>query len=151
MLCLWRPQRPRQRIRHHSKDSRNSSFRYVFRFFSYHSQIYTPKDLPPLLASKLRYFETGAQRQNSKVKYETHPSPNGEYVRHTISVHDAGAVESLMDQASGAVASQDKTTSPSFLKSALQNVGQSTFNFVLGGFAGATGAAFVYPIDLVKT
>ena len=94
-----------------------------------------------MLASKLRYFETGAQRQNSKVKYETQPSPNGEYVRHTISVHDAGAMESLMDHASGAVVSQDKTTSPSILKSALQNVGQSTFNFVLGGFAGATGAA----------
>ena len=39
----------------------------------------------------------------------------------------------------------------SSLMATLNKIGESTYNFVLGGVAGSVGATLVYPIDLVKT
>lgn len=112
--------------------------------------------MPPALASKLAQIEAGAARQGGKVHYERQPVSGSALTMHKISVLDAGSVPTsrsvgLPAPSAAAALDSDKSKTVSFLGTALKGIGQSTFNFVLGGIAGAVGAAFVYPIDLVKT
>lgn len=86
---------------------------------------------------------------NGAVHYEKKSVPSSGLTRHTISIKDQGAV---LPAASPLTSTPDRTKpSRSTLQTTLQNLGQSTYNFVLGGIAGSVGATLVYPIDLVKT
>ena len=96
----------------------------------------------------LGQIETESQRENAKLRYTKSDAPSGNLMRHSVSIEDAGVEPAPAVMSKSAPEPAKKASA---LHSTLQNTGQSIYNFVLGGLAGAVGAAFVYPIDLVKT
>lgn len=69
-----------------------------------------------------------------------------ELTLHKVSITDAGRTP----PSDSAVPSAPAPARSGFMAT-LNKLGESTYNFVLGGVAGSVGATLVYPIDLVKT
>ena len=97
-----------------------------------------------MLASKLRELDEAARRQTVHYGKE---DVGSDLTLHKVSLRDLGSNGlNYTPMQSPAV-----PVEASWLSATLQNIGESTYNFVLGGIAGSVGATLVYPIDLVKT
>ncbi|WFC98988.1 mitochondrial aspartate-glutamate transporter agc1 [Malassezia yamatoensis] len=109
------------------------------------TKIYTPSHPTSALLKSLQELEAVAKRPDSVVAYSKSNWVLGDKDCHSITIRDTGKVVSAKPLANEAPAEVSHTTST------LRNIGESVYNFLLGGIAGSVGATLVYPIDLVKT
>lgn len=109
-------------------------------------KIYTPSHPTGALLQKLQELEAVSKKHDGVVSYSKSNFTAGDKTRHMISISDTGKVTTTKPQMQKPPPVEVSTT-----RSTLRNVGESVYNFILGGIAGSVGATLVYPIDLVKT
>ncbi|WFD18703.1 mitochondrial aspartate-glutamate transporter agc1 [Malassezia caprae] len=107
--------------------------------------IYTPSGPSAALAATLRDLEALSQKASSSIQYSKKNMTGSDLTLHKLSITDTG-VRPTPDSTVPAPA-----PARSGLWATLNKIGESTYNFALGGIAGSVGATLVYPIDLVKT
>ncbi|WFD47871.1 mitochondrial aspartate-glutamate transporter agc1 [Malassezia furfur] len=109
-------------------------------------QIYTPSHPTGALLKRLQELEAIAARKDGVVTYSKSNWVLGDKDCHNITIRDTGKVVTAKPQTQ-----KPAPADVSHTASTLRNLGESVYNFLLGGIAGSVGATLVYPIDLVKT
>lgn len=109
-------------------------------------QVYTPSHPTGALLKKLQELDA-ISKQNGVVSYGKRNVGGGEVTCHQVTILDTGKVTAVKDLGTASKLPSEVSTA----RSTLRNIGESAYNFLLGGVAGSVGATLVYPIDLVKT
>lgn len=109
-------------------------------------QVYTPSHPTGALLKKLQELDAISKKQDGVVSYGKRNVAGGEVTCHQVTILDTGKVTAVKELGTAKPPAEVSTA-----RSTLRNIGESAYNFLLGGVAGSVGATLVYPIDLVKT